>query len=108
DEGAFRKKFEDEVPLGYVERAQEFSAKGRYGTWLRGLPAITRIGGIAFLHGGLTPEVAALGCEAINATVKREITEDIARTRQSPQASLAAGETGPLWYRGMAREDETL
>ena len=108
DEGAFRKKFEDDVPLGYVERALEFSSDGRYGKWLRQRPAMVKIGGVVFLHGGLTPEVAALGCEAINATVRREITDDIAKTRQDPLASLAAGESGPLWYRGMAREDETL
>ncbi len=64
------------------------------------------IDGTAFLHGGLTPEVAALGCEAINATARREITSDIAKTRLEPLASLAAGDNGPFWYRGMAREDE--
>ena len=68
---------------------------------------MVRIDGVVFLHGGLTPEVAALGCEAINATVRREITSDIAKTRLEPQASLAAGDSGPFWYRGMAREDET-
>ena len=108
DEAPFRKKFEDDVPLGYVERAREFSDEGRYGQWLRERSAMVKINGVVFLHGGLTPEVAALGCEAINATVRREITKDIATTRQAAPGSLAAGESGPLWFRGMAREDETL
>ena len=107
DEAAFRRKFEEDVPLGFVERVHEFSEGGRYGRWLRARPAMVRIGGVAFLHGGLTPEVAALGCEAINATLRREINDDFARTRQKPLATLAAGENGPLWFRGMAREDET-
>jgi hypothetical protein len=68
---------------------------------------MVKINGIAFLHVGLTPEVAALGCEAINATARREITSDIAKTRENPLVSLAAGDSGPFWYRGMAREDET-
>ena len=108
DEAAFRKTFEEQAPLGFVERVLAFSSEGRYGRWLRERRGIVRIDGIAFLHGGLTPEVAALGCEAIDATVRREITDDIAKTRQDPLASLAAGENGPLWFRGMAREDETL
>jgi hypothetical protein len=106
DEAAFRRKFEEQVPLGFVERAQAFSAEGRYGRWLRERRAMVRINGVAFLHGGLTPEVAALGCEAINARVRREITSEIDKTRAEPGASLAAGENGPLWFRGMAREDE--
>jgi len=107
DEAAFRTKFEEEAPLGFVERIQAFSAEGRYGKWLRERRGMVRINGIVFLHGGLTPEVAALGCEAINATARREITDDIAKTRQEPLATLAAGENGPFWYRGLAREDET-
>ena len=66
------------------------------------------VNGVAFVHGGLTPEVAALGCDGINAAVQRELGrrpgEDAGRTRRP---TLAAGENGPLWYRGLAREDET-
>ena len=52
--------------------------------------------------------MAKLGCKTINKTVRREITNDFKKTRQDPLASLAGGETGPLWYRGLAREDETI
>jgi hypothetical protein len=107
DEDAFSKTFDEKVPLGFVERFQELSADGRYGRWLRERPAVARVNGVAFLHGGLTPEVAALGCQTINERVRRELTDDIAKTRQSPQGALATSEDGPLWFRGMAREDET-
>jgi Calcineurin-like phosphoesterase len=107
DAAAFRAKFLEQVPLGFVERTQAFSAEGRYGRWIRQHPVIVKIDGVVFLHGGLTPEVAALGCDAINQTVHREITDDIDKTRQDPLATLAAGENGPLWYRGLAKEDET-
>jgi hypothetical protein len=106
DEAAFRAKFEADFPLGFAERLEELSAEGRYGQWLRERPPIVKIGGVVFLHGGLTPEVAALGCEKVNETVRREIGDDLAKTRQSTATTLAAGETGPLWFRGMAREDE--
>jgi len=108
DEASFRQKFEQDVPLGFIERYEAFSAEGRYGQWLRQRPALVKVGGVAFLHGGLTPEVAALGCQAINERVRRELGDDLAATRQEPQSTLAAGENGPLWFRGMAREDETL
>jgi hypothetical protein len=51
--------------------------------------------------------VAALGCEAINKKVHRELTKDFDKTRGQPGATLAAGGAGPLWYRGLAVEDET-
>jgi hypothetical protein len=52
--------------------------------------------------------VAALGCEAINAQVRRELTDDLAKTKEAPLATLAAGENGPLWYRGLAKDDESI
>jgi hypothetical protein len=106
DEDAFRKKLEKEAPLGFVERMRAFSADGEYGSWLRDLNVVARVNGIVFLHGGLTPEVAALGCEGINKTVHRELTSDFDKTRAQPGATLAAGGGGPLWYRGLAVEDE--
>ena len=70
DEDAFRAKFLQQVPLGFVERTAALSAEGRYGRWLRQRPVIAKVNGVAFVHGGLTPEVAALGCEAMNARVQ--------------------------------------
>jgi hypothetical protein len=108
DEDAFRKRFDAEAPLGFVERTQALSEEGTYGRWLRARPVSVVVNGIAFVHGGLTPESAALGCDGINATVRRELGEDLAKTRQDPTAALATSEKGPLWYRGMARDDEAV
>ena len=108
DEGAFRSKFLAEVPPGLVERTQAFSAEGRYGKWLRQRPVVVKVNGVVFVHGGLTPEVAALGCDAINAQVRRELTGEVAKTKEAPLATLAAGENGPLWYRGLAKDDESI
>ena len=107
DEAAYRQKILDETPPGYVERAQALSASGEYGQWLRGRNVVATVNGVAFVHGGLTPEVAALGCEEINRKVRSELGTDLAQTRANPQAALATGENGPLAYRGLAREDET-
>jgi hypothetical protein len=108
DEDAYRRKLEKEAPLGFVERTRAFSKDGEYGRWLRGLKVVARVNGIVFLHGGLTPEVAALGCEGINKNVHRELNEDFDKTRGQPGATLAAGGDGPLWYRGLASQDEAV
>ena len=106
DETAFRARFNEQVPLGFIERDRGVLRVGRYGRWLRKHDTLATIDGVAFLHGGLTPEVAALGCEAINDTVRREIGADVDEDARGPRSTLAAGENGPLWYRGLARGDE--
>jgi hypothetical protein len=108
DEAAYRAKLLAQAPLGFVERTQAFSADGTYGKWLRARPVVAKVNGVVFVHGGLTPEVAALGCGEINARVKRELTQDLEKTLQDPLATLAAGENGPLWYRGLAKDDESI
>jgi hypothetical protein len=106
DDKAYRATLEEEAPLGFVERTQAFSPEGRYGRWIRERKVVARVNEIVFLHGGLTPEVAALGCEAINETVHRQLTRDVKQTMRDPLATLTASLTGPLWYRGLASEDE--
>jgi hypothetical protein len=108
DEAGHRAKLAEQVPLGFVERAKELSAEGRYGKWLRQRPVMAIVNGVAFVHGGLTPEVAALGCTEVNARVRRELNQNVDQTRQAPLATLAAGENGPLWYRGLAKDDESI
>ncbi len=106
DEAAFRSDFLARTPLGFVERTQAFSSGGVYGRWLRNHRAVVEIDNVVFVHGGLTPELAALGCEAINDAVHRELTSDLSRTLRSPARTLVAGENGPLWFRGLASGDE--
>jgi hypothetical protein len=97
-----------QTPLGFVELRQAFGREGQYGRWLRQMPAVIKINGFAFLHGGISPAVAPLGCAAINAQVRRELTTDLEKTRAAPLSSLVARVDGPLWYRGLAQEPETF
>lgn len=105
DEAAFREKFLAEVPLGFVEMRQAFAPDGHYGRWLLERKPMVRIDGVAFLHGGVSPAVAPLGCSAINEKVRKEL-QDLGRLRAAPEESLATRADGPLWYRGLAHEDE--
>jgi Calcineurin-like phosphoesterase len=103
-----REALMQKTPLGWVEMRQAFGRDGEYGKWLRELPVVMTIDGFVFVHGGISPAVAPLGCEAINAQVRRELTGDLDKTRGAPLSSLAARVDGPLWYRGLAQEPESF
>lgn len=101
DERAFLKQ----LPPGYLEMLGAFGEDGEYGAWLRARPAMARINRILFLHGGLTEMAASLGCDGVNAAVRK----DLASLPVPPEAVpslFSASENGPLWYRGLANEPE--
>jgi hypothetical protein len=101
-----RDELRKQTPLGYVELSLAFAPDGEYGKWLRTHHAVIKIDGILFLHGGISPAVAGMPCAEINASVGREVTEDLQQTRSAPLKSLAGREDGPLWYRGLAQEPD--
>ena len=105
DEAAFRAQFLKEVPLGLIEMRLAFEATGEYGQWVRARPTIVKVNGIAFLHGGVSDTVASLGCDGINAAVSKELASLPIPPEKIP-STLSVGETGPLWYRGLATEPE--
>ena len=104
DAAAYREQVLKELPLGMIELRQAFSPQGDYGRWVRERPAVARINGVLFLHGGISPEIAPLGCEGINTAVSRELAALPAR--QQGASLMSASETGPLWYRGLALQKE--
>ena len=97
-----------QMPPGLIEMRQAFGREGEYGKWLRELPVTIKINGIVFAHGGISPAVAPMGCAAINDQVRRELTDDLDKTRAAPLESLAARVDGPLWYRGLALEPDSF
>ena len=106
DAAAYREHLLKELPLGMIELRQAFGPQGDYGRWIRERPAIARINGVLFLHGGISPQIASLGCDGINAAVSRELAA--LPSREQDVTLLSASESGPLWYRGLAlqREEE--
>ncbi|HEX7612833.1 MAG TPA: metallophosphoesterase [Candidatus Limnocylindrales bacterium] len=106
NEAAFRAEFLKKTPLGFVERQVAFGPTGEYGKWLRQHDAVVRINQVVFVHGGISPATAQLGCMAINEGVRAELTTGFEKTLASPLSSLVSGPDGPLWYRGLAELDE--
>ena len=105
DAAAYREQFMKDVPLGSLEMRFAFDAKGEYGAWVRQRAAVARINGILFLHGGITEPVSMMGCEGINAAVQKDL-QSLPVPLEKVAALFSAGETGPLWYRGLANEPE--
>jgi hypothetical protein len=105
DPAAYREQFMKEVPLGSLEMRFAFDAKGAYGAWVRQRATVARINGILFLHGGISEPMSLMGCEGINAAVRKELLS-LPVPLEQVASLFSAGETGPLWYRGLANEPE--
>jgi hypothetical protein len=80
--------FHNRFPRGFFARQRLFSAEGYYGRWLLSLPAIVKIDGVVYLHGGLTEEVAELGIEGINRRVAGALTRHLEARRVLEQEDI--------------------
>jgi hypothetical protein len=101
DEAAWRKTFEEEHPLGWLEHRLAFQPDGKYGKWLRQKNAIIKINDAVFLHGGISAKYAAATRPEINARVREELA-DFTKLDHG----MVSDDDGPLWYRGMAQLPE--
>jgi hypothetical protein len=77
DSTSTRAQFASTYPRGYFARQAAFAATGRYGEWLRALPAIAVVNDTAYVHGGLPPVVAQQGL-AINERVQVTLAQYLA------------------------------
>jgi hypothetical protein len=67
------KAWMDAHPLGYIEHRDALGPTGKYGRWLRGLPAAAQVGDTLFVHGGLSTQVKGVTVEQINQRVAEEL-----------------------------------
>jgi hypothetical protein len=100
-EGAYRTEWEGGHPLGYFEHRDAFGPNGKYGSWITGHNVIIKINDILFLHGGIGPSYAASSVREINKNAD-EAFRDFHRLK----GGLLVDSEGPLWYRGLASNDE--
>jgi hypothetical protein len=68
------KAWMDAHPPGYLEHREAFGPAGKYGRWLREHSAVAQVGDTVFVHGGISPPLAATGVENINKKVRAEVT----------------------------------
>jgi hypothetical protein len=60
-------------PVGFIEYREAFGPRGKYGKWIRELPAVTQIGDTIFVHGGIHPSISNLELDEINRRIKKEM-----------------------------------
>ena len=87
-----RGEFEKEYPPGYFARLESFDREGEYGKWLLELPAMAKINGVVFVHGGVTVETAALGVDEVN----RSLREVLIRHLEAREILEKKGAITPL------------
>ncbi|MFC2166301.1 metallophosphoesterase, partial [Acidobacteriota bacterium] len=81
-EDKLKAAFDDLYKPGFFARLQAFEAEGQYGSWLLTLPTVIKINNILFVHGGLTPEVAAVGIDGINRRVQESLVKFMNNSKQ--------------------------
>jgi hypothetical protein len=85
------------TPLGWVEHRLAWKPTGELGQWATKNPAIAKIGGTLFVHGGISAEYAAVPLEQVNLKIRKAMTAADETTLSDP--------LGPLWYRGLILKD---
>jgi hypothetical protein len=76
-------------PRGLVEYREAFSPEGRFGSWLRRLPMVARVGDSLFLHAGLSADYAEMSIDQLNKLHWRKIKEwDKNRARLSKRGLI--------------------
>ena len=98
---AYRAKWEQDHPLGYFEHRIAFQPDGEYGKWIRNNNAVIKINDTIFLHGGIGPKYVNEDLGKLNQAIQRELN-DFSRLKEG----IAIDPEGPLWYRGLAQNDE--
>jgi len=99
---AYRKEWEQRVPLGWVEHRQAWSLSGDYGKWVEGNQVAVQVNDTIFLHGGISEKYCQFSLQSITEQVIAAL-----ETYHPSTDSIVDDPWGPLWYRGLAQEEET-
>jgi len=98
-----RKAWEEKHPLGYFEHLYYFSPSGKYGKWILQHNTVIQINDTIFSHAGIGPKYADFDFDTINNQVRKEL-EDFSKL----EGGITLDNEGPLWYRGWAKEEESM
>jgi hypothetical protein len=88
------------TPLGWVEHRLAWSPSGELGKWAARNPAILKLDGTLFVHGGISAEASRLPFDELN----RRVAAAMAAGDDS-ERSILNDPLGPLWYRGLVTRD---
>lgn len=94
-----RARFDERVPLGFVEHRSAWAPDGELGAWVASNPALAVLDDTLFVHGGLSRLYAGFAVDEINTAVEAAL---LAQTRD--RSAVVNDPFGPAWYRGLLRE----
>jgi hypothetical protein len=78
DADSLRAAFDRERPPGLYAHRRAFGSSGRYGRWLLGKPVMAVVNDSAFVHAGLSPDLAGTTLDALNERLREEIRAYVA------------------------------
>ena len=100
-DAAYRARFNERYPPGYVEHRRAWNEGGQYGDWVLSNPVAVVVNDSLFLHGGISCKHNADSLQTLTDGVHAELA-----MAQLPADGLVIGADGPLWYRGLASAPE--
>lgn len=95
-----RKNWYDKHPPGFLEHRYYWQSSGQIGSWVRSRPCVLKLGNTLFIHGGLGPEFLDWSIDDLNSAVSAALQSE------NMENTIVRNEDGPLWYRGLALNDE--
>jgi len=101
DLDVYRQEWEQQVPLGWVEHRQGWSLDGDYGSWVADNQVAVQLNDTIFLHGGISAKYCGFSLQSLTEQVIAGL-----ETFDPVIQTIVTDPLGPLWYRGMATEDE--
>ncbi len=99
---AWRAQWQAEHPLGWVEHRRAWAPTGAYGRWVAGHNSVIRINDTLFLHAGIGPAYTPVDRAIMNRAVQAALNGQ----PLEGHADILTHQEGPLWYRGLAQNEE--
>ncbi|NIP16848.1 MAG: protein-tyrosine-phosphatase [Xanthomonadales bacterium] len=96
-----RAEFEQQIPLGWVEHRLAWRSDGALGQWILGNPVAVMVNDTIFLHGGISASYCSYSLQELTELAHRELQDF-----DPSVTGILVDEEGPLWYRGLAQDDE--
>jgi len=62
-------------PPGFLEYREAFGPDRSYGQWIRQHATVAKLGGVVFVHGGISPSMISWSLDQINSQVRKELAE---------------------------------
>lgn len=97
-----RNKYKENADTLKLDYNKWYSKNAELGHWLRSKNSVEKIGNLLFTHGGIHKNLAKnYTIEEINNITRSTID------KKTMKNDLFLGENSPLWYRGIAKEEES-